>query len=152
VDDPHDLAVEELNARQVDGHDDVRPEIPPYPGLRARLAHDPLADRDDQADLLGQGDELRGRDEAALGMSPSDQRLGADEPAVRHVHLRLVVQLELVSLERLSKRRLEGQAMERDPAHRPFVELVAVAARPLGLVHGHVRVLQERLDLLAVLG
>ena len=45
--------------------------------LAAALAQHPAADRHDQAHLLGERDELRRRDEAALGVVPAQQRLDA---------------------------------------------------------------------------
>src|SRR5262249_50088572 len=43
---------------------------------RKRWQH-PLAERNDQAGLLGEGNELAGRDHAALRMGPAHQRLQA---------------------------------------------------------------------------
>ena len=45
--------------------------------LRAGLRKHPFADRLDDADLLGDRDEERGLDAAALRMLPTDQRLEA---------------------------------------------------------------------------
>ena len=49
----------------------------------AGLVEHELADRHDQAGLLGQRDELAGRDEAALRVVPAHERLGGDDVAGR---------------------------------------------------------------------
>ena len=66
----------------------------------AGFAQHPAADRDDQAGLLGEGDEVARADEPALGVLPAQQRLDAaiTRPS-EQPHDRLVVQLELAALE-----------------------------------------------------
>ena len=63
---------------------------------QACLQH-PFADRHDQADFLGERDELVGRDQPALGMVPAQQRLEAGDLAGLQVDERLVVELELAA-------------------------------------------------------
>ncbi len=68
----HQVGVGELLGRKVDGHVQAA-----HAGLlqllahAARLAHHPLANRDDQAGFLGNADELVRTDHAALGMVPA---------------------------------------------------------------------------------
>ena len=45
--------------------------------LAARLVEHPRADRHDEAGLLGDGDEVAGAEQAALGVLPAQQRLDA---------------------------------------------------------------------------
>ena len=61
-----------------------------------RPAPAPSADRDDQAVLLGDRDERVGRDHAARGMAPAQQRLDAHDALVLEVEHRLVDEEELV--------------------------------------------------------
>ena len=51
----------------------------------------PLADRQDEAGLLGERDELFRRNHAVHRMLPADERLDAGDRAARQTHLRLVV-------------------------------------------------------------
>ena len=65
----------ELRRREVDGDLEVgRPLARP---CAQACAEHPFADRDDQADLLGERDELGRRHHALLGMVPADQGLEA---------------------------------------------------------------------------
>ena len=68
--------------------------------LTATLAQHPAPDRDYQAGLLGERDEVVRSDAAALGMAPPHQRLHAADRAVAQPHHRLVIKLELVVDER----------------------------------------------------
>ena len=49
-------------------------------GVAARFAQDPAADRDDQAGLLGERDEVERRHEPAVRVDPADERLDAGDP------------------------------------------------------------------------
>ena len=68
-----------LHRREIDG--DLE-RLRPRRRLAAGLAQDPFADRDDEAALLGERNEVAGRDQAALRMLPAHQRLEADDLAV----------------------------------------------------------------------
>mmetsp|Transcript_7594 Transcript_7594/g.12525 ORF Transcript_7594/g.12525 Transcript_7594/m.12525 type:complete len:204 (-) Transcript_7594:22-633(-) len=92
--------VAELRHRHIDSH----PEVGVAQGLQplelmAGGAQDELADRDDEAALLGQGDELVGRDIASIIGAPAQQGLGADHAAADQLDLRLVDDEEPVLLE-----------------------------------------------------
>ena len=71
----------------------------PALNLPANLGHSPVADGKDQARLLGQGNEIHGRDKAALRMPPANEGLQADDAARGELDLGLVVQDKLVLLE-----------------------------------------------------
>ena len=116
----------------------------PLGGLPARLADRPLAQRADQAGLLGERDELVGADRAALGVGPARERLGADRAARGQLDDGLVVQLEPAVRDRLPE---PGRELEPllGIARVGLVEAAGVAARRLGVVHGGVGVLQEGL-------
>ena len=85
------------------------------PGVTAALAQHPAADRDDQAGLLGDRDELGGRDQAPLGVAPAQQRLDAGDGPVGEPHDGLVVQLEL----RRWRSRAGGRCAVRAARGRP---------------------------------
>src|SRR3954451_860669 len=63
----------ELDRGEVDRDAKARPADQ----VAAGLADHPGADRDDEAGLLGDRDDLAGQDQAALGMAPAQQRLVA---------------------------------------------------------------------------
>ena len=76
------------------------PAVQPGAALRAAPRRDVERQRLDQARLLGERDELVGRDEAALRVLPAQQRLDRSHLAVGQDGLRLVVQRELALLDR----------------------------------------------------
>ena len=110
----------------------------------AGLLEHPAPDRQDQVGLLGDGDELRGRDEPALGMAPADERLEAAQLAARQADQRLQVQLELAVGDRAAQLVLDRQAAQDAGAQLGVEDLVAAAAALLGAVHGDVGVAQQR--------
>ena len=104
-DDLRQVGQAELARREVDRHAQVGVDgFHPLLGLAAGLQQHPFADRHDQAGFLGDGDELGRRDQAEFGMVPAQQRLeAADGAAAAEVDLRLVVQDELVALQRAAQ-------------------------------------------------
>ena len=99
--------------RQVDRHVQVEPHVAPHCALPAGLVDDPFRDRGDHAGALGQRDELVGHDQAALAVAPPDQRLDADHVVGREVDQRLVVEHELLALDRPPQ-----ASGHRQPRHR----------------------------------
>ena len=69
---------------------------------------------DDQPGLLGDPDELRGREQAAAGVVPADQRLEPGDRLGGQVHRRLVVQHQLVGARSPAGARSAG----RQQVHR----------------------------------
>ena len=63
--------------------------------------------------LLGERDERERRDEPAGRVLPADERLEPDDPAGREVDDRLVVEPQLVALERAAQVVLELDPLER---------------------------------------
>ena len=111
---------------------------------RGALQHE-QAEIDDQADLLGDGDELRRRHAAHLGMVPARQRLEAGDRAVLEPHDRLIEDRDLLALERAAQVRFERQAVGLARAHRRLEHLDAVAADALGVIHRELGVLEHLL-------
>ena len=85
-------------------------------------------------------------------MLPAHQRLHAGNLAAAQVDLRLVVEQEFVAFQRMVKAVFQHQPLHRPDVHFGGVVLGVVAAQFLGAVHGGIRVLQQRLPVLAVLG
>ena len=77
-------------------------------------------------------------------MLPAHERLDPDDPARAQVHLRLVVQDQLVAADGAVEAGFECEALVRPCVHVRGVQLVVVPAALLGPVHGRVRVLQQR--------
>src|SRR5207245_4416471 len=98
--DVEQIALAELHRREIDRYADVRR---PARGGRAGALQHVLAERNDQTGLLGQRNELVGRDEPLLRMAPASQRLGAGWLARLDVDDRLVVHLQLVAREGLAQ-------------------------------------------------
>ena len=133
---------------------EMRPGSPPsllhLAVVEAHPVQHPLADVEDEVGLLGQRDELRGRDVAVPGQAPAQQRLGADDPAVAQVDLGLVLDHQLVALERAAQLALEHQPLDRGGVHLRGVEGEGVAAVLLGVVHGRIGVADQVDDVLGV--
>ncbi len=118
---------------------------PGLPGLGgpARLLDHPTTEGSEHTALLGHREEVVRAEQAALGVVPPQQRLGAKDPAIGHVHDGLVVQGELVALETAAQRRLGGEARHRGMVQRVVEHLGPVAPSGLRLVHRRVRVAQQ---------
>src|ERR1035437_4657319 len=108
----------------------------------ASLAQDPLAQRDDEADLLGQWNEVGRQNHAALGMMPMQQGLEATDVATLQIDHRLIVEFELVLAEGFPEFELECAAQLDAPIHFWFEKVKAPAAIRLGTVQCHVCVAQ----------
>jgi hypothetical protein len=72
----------------------------PLPPRPAGLAQRPLPERHHQTVCLGHPDELGGREQTPLRVLPADQGLDPADLAGRQVEHRLVVQAQLVAIDR----------------------------------------------------
>ena len=115
----------------------------PRRALAAGLAEHEAGERDDEARLLGDGDELGRRHLAAVGPRPARQRLEAGDLGRRQADDRLVVHGELVALDALAQLGLERQPAHRAGVHHRVEQLVAAAAGGLRAVHRDVGVAQQ---------
>ncbi len=120
--------------------------------LAAGLAHHPLAERVDQAGLLGDRDEVGRRDHAAVGVVPAQQGLAARDPVGARAEQRLVVELELALGQGPAQVRLEGRAGLRASSMARSKKRKGAAAVGLGAVEGHVGLLQQLVAVGAVVG
>ena len=94
----------------------------PFPNIRADPIENPFADVEDEAGLLGERYELRGRDVAVARQAPAQQRFGAQHPAIAHVDLGLVQDHQLVSLQGAAQLGFEHQPLDRRRIHLRNVE------------------------------
>ncbi len=111
--------------------------------MLARLLEHPRADRDDQAGLLGERDELARREQAPVGVLPAHQRLHPDQPAAGERQLRLEVDDQLVLDQRAAKVVLEVKASGGTLEHHVVEQRGAPAAGLLGAVHRGVGVADQ---------
>ena len=95
----------QLGALELHGGDvhadrhEVRALLAPLRDVAAHAIEHELADRNDEAGLLGHFDEALGRDVALRRMFPAQQRFEAGDAARVDVDDGLVVHVELVQLE-----------------------------------------------------
>ena len=142
----------ELHARQVHRHRrTVEHAAGPALGTARRLVQRPAADRQHQAALLGDRDELVRQQQAAARMAPADQRLAADEGTVAGAQLRLEVQHELAARQALGQLALEHERGIRRAGRAGVEELHVGAPARLGQVHRRVGMLDQLARARAVL-
>src|SRR5207247_2666035 len=110
------VRLQELLAGEVQAEEPgkLRPRLR-LPGLHltAPLAEVPSPDGKDQARLLRQGDELRGKHEAPPRVLPADQAFEAREPVVRQGDDGLVMDAELLTLQGPPQLHLETEQRDR---------------------------------------
>ena len=111
--------------------------------LTARLAHDHPADVDHQADLVRERNEGVRREHAVRGTIPARERLdGRDAPA-RELDDRLVVHLDLVSLDGALETGDELLPTAYAQVHLRLVRRVAALPALFRAVHGGVGVAED---------
>jgi hypothetical protein len=115
------------------------------------VSRDYLAEGLDEPGRLGDGDELVGGDGAVLTMVPAQQRLDPDHPSARQLDLGLVVHGQLAVLDGGPEGSDQGQASGAVLVALGGVHLDPGVSR-LGLVHGHVGALQQRVGIDAMVG
>jgi len=136
--------VAELARRQVDRHR-YRPQSAALPRhvLRTGFPQRPAPDRNDQAGFFRERNELSRRQHAVLGMGPAQQGFHAGDLSGRQIHLRLVVQRELVARQCMTQAVFQGQPLERLHLHFLGEEAEIVLAVFLGKIHRHIGVLRQ---------
>ena len=111
----------------------------------ARFSQHPLTDRNDQTAFFRKGDELQRSELAQRGMPPSDQRLIAVGCARCERDDRLVVQHELIAVDRVTELRNAPEPNESGLVERRVEERETEPRMGLRPVHGRVGFLQEHL-------
>src|SRR5690625_3732863 len=141
----------ELYRRDVDGKTHGwQAQLAPAGGLLAHLPQQPVAQRDDQTRLLGDRNELLGRDLTQLDTVPAQQRLEADDLQAAQVNLRLVADRELTGAHRVTQAPFQFQLPVALLAHVIGREAEVVLAPGFDLIHGTVSELYECLGCLTV--
>jgi hypothetical protein len=112
----------------------------------------PVADGVPEAGFVCERDESGGQHHAALGVVPAKQALGADHFAGLRLDDRLVVELELLSLERAPQRHLDLQPFGAPRGELGREEPEAVPPELLRVVHRRIGVLEQRLRVGSILG
>ena len=143
----------ELTGREVHAHRQPGPVargVVPQLRLATRFLERPRTERNDEARLLGERDELRWRDQPAFGMLPADERFEPGERATRDVEHRLVVHTQLAALDGAVQRAAGAEVVDHTVMRRDVEHLGAVAAVFLRAVHRGVGVAQERLGSVAM--
>ena len=141
-------AASELNRRDVDRELDV---VGPGRGLGAGRGQHPFAELVDQAGLFGDRDEFGGRDHAALGMPPAQQRFAAGDPVVLQADAGLVVDFERPVGDRLAQIDFQHAARLDVRVHGRLEEAPGAAAGRFGGIHRQIGVLQDLIEVGAVL-
>jgi len=99
----------------------------------------PLANRDDQARVLGQRNEVAGWDQALVRVFPAHERLQACNAAVVQGKDRLVVHAQLAALDGAMQLAFQVQVLDWQVVHARLKERVASAASGLGSIQGDIR-------------
>ena len=127
--------------------------VGPGRGVATGLLDDPGAERDDDADLFGDGDEIVGRHQAARRVAPSQQRLAAGDGLGPGVDLRLVVEFEfLVRDARAADPARAGAAPECARPSRIRRSDRCCGPSDLDAIHRHIGVLQQDIRVRPVVG
>jgi hypothetical protein len=85
----------------------------------------PLADRLDQAEVLGERQEAVGAEQAELGVAPANQRLEPGDHPGPEAEDRLVDERQLPALDRTSQLDLQLEALHDLGVHSGLERLVA---------------------------
>src|SRR5215216_3804908 len=143
---PHEIGMPELTGREVDAHRQGRTWTPPFAPpdyLRAGFLQHREPDGDDQPGLFRDPNELCGRQQTPLRVSPTHQRLDPEHLAALHRDDGLVMDPELLSLHGLLQFVLEPQPLPGVNGHLLPVEFEPVRAQHLRAVHSGVRLLEQ---------
>ena len=114
--------------------------------MRTGLHQDRSSERDDQARLLGQGDEVGRRNDSALRMLPADEGLDRGEPAGLQIEDRLVVHGEALVGHRVPQLGHQLEPVGALVVEIRVEEVVAAVAPRLRGVHGEVGVAQQAVE------
>ena len=114
--------------------------------------HHPFADRHDQPGLLGQRDEHGGADHAQFGVLPAHQRLHAHDVLGLGIDLGLIDHAQLAVAFGVAQARLQRHAVLARVLRTDLVDLEVVAALVLGRIHRLVRMLEQGIGVVGVVG
>ncbi len=143
--------IAELARREVDAH---RQRCLVFVGQRAGGVasglDDPVADVDDNSGVLCDLYELARQQQPSFRVLPANQSLDADGALVGQLHLRLVVEFELIFFQSRASLVFGSEPVFGIGIHALAVELKIIAALLFCAVHGEVGVLHQRVGLNAI--
>jgi hypothetical protein len=125
--------------------------VRPGRGLGTSRRQDPFAELVDQAGLFRNGNELGGRDHAAFGMVPAQQRFAAGDPVVAEIDQGLIEKLEPSLRDRLTQIQLQCAARLDPRVHLRLKEAIGPASFGFGAIHRQIGILQQLIEIGAVL-
>ncbi len=85
-------------------------------------------------------------------MFPADQHLDTHDLLRDQVDARLIMQHELLPIDRAPQIALDLLALDQMQGHLPFKESEGIGVAVLGLVHREVRVLHQCIGIMSVIG
>ncbi|MCY1177489.1 hypothetical protein D9M73_177990 [compost metagenome] len=124
----------------------------PLTRLPTRLLQDKLANRPDQPGFFSQTDEFARWHHAPLRVPPAYQRLRRLEAAGGHAQLGLIENFQLPLIDGLAQMGFQLQALERARLQALGIELEVAPTQVLGMLHGHVRLADQGIDIACVVG
>ena len=130
-----------MRGRHIDGYPDA---LGPLRRVQAGGAQHPFAQRRDQAGILGDGNEHGGRNRAAGGMVPAQQRFIAGDLLRARRHHRLVDEVQPVAGQRTAQILLQLPAILGIGMHFGRIEAMHAAPVALGGIQRQIRVANQR--------
>ena len=106
----------------------------------------------DQAGLFRDRNELRGRDHAAFGVAPSQQRLAGGDLAVLEIEHRLIIGLEAAIRYRLTQFEFQDSPRLGAGIHAGLEEAIGPPSVAFGAVQREVRVPQQLVEIEPIAG
>ncbi len=145
------IAMVELDRRQVDSNADIQPLLPPVQYVLADLSNDPFTQRNDQSIFFCRADESARQHQALQGIVPAQQCFDADHPAVARIDDRLVMQIEFAAFQAKAQTPFQVSALVRIfiPFRYEKPEIIAFAM--LHPVHRRIGALNQQIEGIAIL-
>ena len=112
----------------------------------------PLANGNDHPVCFGNRNEFIRRNQTEFRMLPSNERFPAGYGTALQVEFRLEDKVELLPVEGATHGVVELQSLDSLRRHLFREEAECVAAPALGRIHGRIGILDQRLDIVAVVG
>jgi hypothetical protein len=138
----------QLDRRDVDGNANVGR---PSGGFGAGGPEHPIAELVNKSGIFRHRDEFGGRDHAAFGMAPAQQRLAARDRVAVKIEQRLIVELEAAIGHGLTQVLLHCQPRLGAGVHFWFEEAMGAAPFGLGGIHCEIGVLDQLIEVGTVL-
>src|SRR4030095_7365822 len=119
------------------------PFVLPFASFRTRGPEDPLTDWNDEAAIFSHANELIGRYQAQLGLTPADQRLYTDNLSADDFHLRLINEEQFFFLKRHAQTVFQGESLDHLGVHIVCEKTKRVTAAFLRTVHRSIGIADE---------